>query len=120
MYRSFTNRVFGGVCGGLGDRFHMNPWWVRGLFILLTLLSAGAIGLLYVLLWWTLPVETLAQSRRYTTGWLWFLLLVVVVGAAWIGRDMGWLQSPTGESLYGPGMLLVSSSVFFWRQLRGS
>ncbi len=37
LRRSRTNRVFGGVCGGLGDFFGISAAWFRLAFLLLSL-----------------------------------------------------------------------------------
>jgi phage shock protein PspC (stress-responsive transcriptional regulator) len=119
MYRSFTDRVFGGVCGGIGARLGVNPWWLRIAFGVLALLSAGGIALLYLMLWWALPQQSPVETRRYATGTLWLVVLVVIMAVLWLGRGMGWLHGPAEQALYWPAMLLVLSAVFLWRQVRG-
>ena len=56
LYRSSTNRVFGGVCGGLGAYFNIDPVLFRIAFVGLTLIgSLIGIGwifpLTYIVLW---------------------------------------------------------------------
>lgn len=49
------NGIIGGVCGGLGVFFAINPWWFRLLFLIL-LVPGGLPGLLpYVILWIVIP-----------------------------------------------------------------
>lgn len=49
------DRIIGGVCGGLGAFFGVNPWWFRLLFLIL-LLPGGLPGFLpYVILWIVIP-----------------------------------------------------------------
>lgn len=49
------NGIVGGVCGGLGVFFGINPWWFRLLFLIL-LLPGGLPGLIpYVILWIVVP-----------------------------------------------------------------
>lgn len=56
LFRSRTNRVLGGVCGGLGETFGIDPTLVRLVFILLAL--GDGIGILaYILLWVLMPVQ---------------------------------------------------------------
>jgi phage shock protein C len=56
LYRSRTNSVFGGVCGGLGTYLKLDPVLVRLVFIILAL--ADGIGLLiYLVLWLITPLE---------------------------------------------------------------
>lgn len=61
LYRSETERMVGGVCGGLADYFQVDPTLVRVAFVLLALLNGlGLIG--YVVLWIIVP----RQSRLGT------------------------------------------------------
>jgi phage shock protein PspC (stress-responsive transcriptional regulator) len=117
MLRSFTDRVFGGVCGGIAASLRVNGWWVRALFALLTILSLGAFAVLYLLLWWIVPQESLANRRRGVPLIL-ILLLIALTAAAWAGRDLGYLRAPSGENLFWAGALVLLSAVFFLRQLR--
>jgi phage shock protein C len=56
LYRSRTNRMLGGVCGGLGIYLNIDPTIVRLLFILL--LFGSEFGfLLYIVLWILVPEE---------------------------------------------------------------
>ena len=49
LYRSKTNRVIFGVCGGLGEYFEIDPLIVRILFIVLSL-AHGAGVIAYIIL----------------------------------------------------------------------
>jgi phage shock protein C len=50
LYRSNTDRVIGGVCGGLGEYFVVDPIWFRIGFVLLAL-GGGSGVLIYLLMW---------------------------------------------------------------------
>lgn len=50
LYRSNTNKVVAGVCGGLGEYFDVDPVWFRIGFVLMTI-GAGSGILAYLLLW---------------------------------------------------------------------
>ena len=57
LRRSRRNRVFAGVCGGLGEFFGVSAFWVR-LAMLIALTPGGVPGfLLYILLWIMVPSE---------------------------------------------------------------
>jgi phage shock protein C len=56
LQRSRTERMIGGVCGGLADYFGMDPTLVRALLVFVTLLG-GAGVLLYAVLWVVMPLE---------------------------------------------------------------
>jgi len=117
MYRSFSDRVLAGVCGGLATALHVNAWLIRLIFVLLTVVSLGAFAPLYLLLWWIVPAESPTQRRRGLPVIL-ALVLIVLAIAAWVGRDLGQLTTPSGVNLFWPGVAVVLSAVFFLRQLR--
>jgi phage shock protein C len=55
LRRSQTDRVFLGICGGMGEFLGISPWWFR-LFFLIAALPGGVPGLsLYLLLWLMIP-----------------------------------------------------------------
>ena len=56
LARSRSDRVIGGVCGGLGHNTDLPSWAWRVIFCL-TLLYFGAGLLIYLLLWLFLPQE---------------------------------------------------------------
>jgi phage shock protein C len=57
LRRSRHDRIFAGVCGGLGRFFGIAPFWFR-LAFLMALIPGGVPGfLLYLLLWIIIPVE---------------------------------------------------------------
>lgn len=57
LRRSRRNRVFLGVCGGLGEFFGVSPFWFR-LGFLIALIPGGVPGiLLYLLCWIIIPSE---------------------------------------------------------------
>lgn len=64
IYRNPDDRILGGVCGGLGAYFHINPLLFRILFIIFTF--AGGTGLLvYIILWIVIPeARTRAQKME--------------------------------------------------------
>ncbi len=114
MLRSFTDRVLGGVCAGFAAALRMNVWLIRLLFVLLTLLSSGAFILVYVLLWWIVPQESLIARRRGFPA-IFAVLLSGLTLAAWFGRDM--LRAPSGEPLFWAAAAVILSAVFFLRQV---
>jgi phage shock protein C len=57
LRRSRSNRIIGGVCGGLAEFFGLSSFWFRLLFLIL-LLPGGLPGLVpYLLLWLIVPLE---------------------------------------------------------------
>lgn len=54
LYRSQTNRMLGGVCGGLAEYFNTDATLIRVLFVVLTVLG-GAGPLIYLAMWIIVP-----------------------------------------------------------------
>jgi phage shock protein PspC (stress-responsive transcriptional regulator) len=55
LYLSRENRKIGGVCGGIGEYFDVDPTLVRIIFILIALLSLGLGVIGYLLIWMVIP-----------------------------------------------------------------
>jgi len=69
LYRSTTDRMIGGVCGGLGSYLAIDPILIRLFFVLLTL-AGGSGVLIYLLLWILIPTgeqELTAGATRSGT-----------------------------------------------------
>jgi phage shock protein C len=57
LYRSRTNKVIAGVCGGLAEYFNVDPVIIRIIAFIL-LLPGGLPGLLpYLVLWLVVPLK---------------------------------------------------------------
>jgi len=60
LYRSIQERMLGGVCGGLGKYFDIDPTVIRFFWVVVTVLSAGTGILVYLLAWIIIPEEETA------------------------------------------------------------
>jgi len=60
LQRSRTEKMIGGVCGGLAVYFNVDPTLVRILWVAMTLIVGVGI-LLYLILWVVMPLEPPAQ-----------------------------------------------------------
>jgi phage shock protein C len=58
LKRSNTNQVFTGVCGGLAKSFGWSPGRLRLVWVLATIFTAFAGGILYLALWYLMPKES--------------------------------------------------------------
>lgn len=56
LYRSTTDKVIGGVCGGLGDYLNIDPVIIRILFVLLFIFGGSGL-LVYIIMWIVLPEQ---------------------------------------------------------------
>lgn len=72
LRRSTTDRIIGGVCGGLARFFQIDAGLLRVGWVLLFLL-AGTGGLIYLVLWGILPDDT---GQRTYLPWVLLALLV--------------------------------------------
>lgn len=113
MYRSFSNRIFAGVCGGLANTLPLNAWIWRLIFIALTLLTMGVGAIVYVLMWWILPLDSPLRSREGgSIPGLISILLAIILPGLWLARNALNLT----ESYWGIAFL-VMAIVFLLKQI---
>jgi phage shock protein C len=62
LVRPLRGRMLGGVVAGLAQRFGLDPWLARLLFVLVLLVIPGSQLLVYPLLWILMPAEEHAVS----------------------------------------------------------
>lgn len=97
LYRSSTQRVVGGVCGGLGEYFAVDPVWFRIGFIVLAI-GGGSGVLAYVVMWLALeptPDGHVPSSAKPATlgGTAIVGLVLMMVGAiALVERVAPWMD----------------------------
>ncbi len=60
LYRSNTDKMIAGVCGGLGQYFGVDPTLIRLIFALLVVFGVGSGILLYLILAIGMPLEPLS------------------------------------------------------------
>jgi phage shock protein PspC (stress-responsive transcriptional regulator) len=63
LYRSESNRILGGVCGGLGEFLGIDPIFIRIFFILWTVLGEFSV-LIYLILWVVVPSYSASESGQ--------------------------------------------------------
>ena len=132
LTRNMLNRVLGGVCGGIGSYLGISGWWVRAAFAALVLTNVGLGLLLYVLLWFIIPGQTLAdlppilhpgepRTPRYARpeGMLLLGAGTIVIGAVLLAQGAGILQGSASQLLT-PGMLFIIGLVLLAKHLRGT
>ena len=66
LYRSRSDKMLGGVSGGLADYFDVDPVLVRLAWVVLSVLSGGLFALAYLLLWIIVPMEGQDSAGRET------------------------------------------------------
>jgi len=56
LYRSESDRILGGVCGGIAEKYDLDPSLVRLAAVLLVIGQVGILG--YVIAWIIIPTES--------------------------------------------------------------
>ncbi len=108
LTRSLTDRILGGVCGGIGMYIGVSPWWVRVAFVILGLFTAGTGALIYLALWFMLPAESLslipdqvnrlARRRSRPEAILLIGAGVIAMGLIVLARNLGVLSGENGDA----------------------
>jgi phage shock protein PspC (stress-responsive transcriptional regulator) len=62
LYRSRTERIIAGVCGGIGIYYKTDPNLFRVLWVVLTLLSIGIGIVAYIAAWNLIPEEPVTPA----------------------------------------------------------
>ncbi|MGA7838773.1 MAG: PspC domain-containing protein [Ignavibacteriaceae bacterium] len=68
-YRSRKDKMIGGVCGGIGEYFDIDPTLIRILFVVGLFMAAGFLA--YIVLWIVVPEKPLipvSSNNTETTG----------------------------------------------------
>lgn len=68
LFRSKTDRLLGGVCGGIGRYYDTDPNLVRILWVVLTLLSVGIGVIAYLAAWIIIPEEPFEDTEVVSGG----------------------------------------------------
>ena len=68
LYRDPDHRVLGGVCGGLGAYFNMDPIVLRIIFAILFFITFPAAPIAYIILWIAVPKAITTTQRLEMRG----------------------------------------------------
>jgi phage shock protein C len=68
LVRPREGRILGGVCAGLGQRFGLEPWSARLLFIVILIIVPGSQLLIYPILWVLMPPDQPVDGPRAPSG----------------------------------------------------
>lgn len=64
LYRSKENKIFAGICGGLGDYFHMDPVLLRLMWLLLVIATGIVPGVLvYIIVIFIVPERRVHEQN---------------------------------------------------------
>jgi phage shock protein C len=117
LFRHPTQKIVGGVCGGLADFLGWDPSLVRILWVVATVTTGGGGFLAYLALWLLLPVGTVAGGQVYPAAIelnersLGLAAKVLIgLGLVWLLANLGILPS-LWDAFWG------TMSVVFWPAL---
>jgi len=118
LYRSNDEKIIGGVCGGLGEYFDIDPSIVRVVLVLLFL--AHGIGLLaYIIAWIIIPkrplgLEAYPTEHKYSS-WNKYLpgIILLVLGIVLLIRET-WYWFDFGE--FWPVLLIIAGLFLIFRK----
>ena len=69
LSRPQDRRLLGGVCAGLAERFGVDPWVMRAIFIATLVVVPGSQVLIYPVLWVLMPSQgAVAASTAHPAG----------------------------------------------------
>lgn len=91
LYRSTTDKVVGGVCGGLAAYFKIDPVLVRLAFVVFAL-AGGASVLLYIVLWIAVPAGDTGTPVAIVRGTETTAVVLIAIGALWLLANLGAFQ----------------------------
>lgn len=149
LYRSRSNQMIGGVCGGLGQYLKIDATLIRLFFVLLAL-GSGMGVFLYLILWVVVPYEgegeiggrdtirggadEMAERMRTMgtdiqralrepnpkTGLIVGAALIIIGGVVLIDNlNLPWLQWLDFGTLW-PILLILGGGLLIWRRIRNS
>lgn len=55
LHRSSTNKIIGGVCGGIGEYFNVDPTIIRLVWLLFGFMGGGILA--YLIAWIIIPLK---------------------------------------------------------------
>jgi len=119
LYRSRTDRILGGVCGGLGEYLGVDSNLIRIIWILLSFVYGVAI-ILYIIAWILLPekpeieVESQGAPPQPTNWTLIVGLILVGLGVLTLLKSFLWISIRFLE----PTMLLLAGAILVLAGLR--
>lgn len=148
LYRSRTDAVLGGVCGGLGDYFSIDSSVVRVVFVILSVLTGFGV-LAYLALWLLIPEEgrkaddlpdrvrdaaeeiadrarsigsdfRRSSSGRHRSAAFAVGIALVIIGLSFLLHNLGvtWMRW-FGLRMLWPVFPILIGLAFLWRWLRG-
>jgi phage shock protein C len=117
LFRSSSDKVVAGVCGGLAQYFNVDPALVRLAFVLFALVG-GASVLLYIVLWIAVPVGAGTPTQGLSDrGHEMLATVLIAIGALWLLANIG-AFSFVNWRIGWPIVLIVVGATLLLRKVR--
>ena len=143
LFRSETNKVIGGIAGGLGEYFDVDPTIIRLAFVLITL-AGGSGVLIYLILWLIIPplnkADTLNEetirlnaneikdkanlladnlkNRNYPRSHKFFGIVIIFLGFIALSRNLGFYPWFFNNNFFWPALLILLGVLILTRDRR--
>ncbi len=105
LYRSTTDKMIGGVCGGLGEYLDIDPVLVRIITVILFFVSGGAAIIAYLVGWIIIPKKPSDETGTISSP---------IPSSEPKEKDPSWKKYLPGLILIGIGLLLLIRENWFW------
>lgn len=122
LYRSQTHKIIGGVCGGLGEYFDVDPVFVRIIAVLLALATGFGV-LAYIVAWIIIPKRELgldageppASQEVKQSSWNKYLpgMIIIAIGIVLLVRG-NWYWFHWDE--FWPVVLIIGGLLLIFRR----
>jgi len=117
LFRSASDKVIAGVCGGLAQYFNIDPALVRLAFVVFAL-AGGASVLLYIVLWIAVPVGVGTPMVNVgERGHEMLATVLIAIGALWLLANIG-AFSFINWRIGWPILLIVGGAALLLRRVR--
>jgi phage shock protein C len=117
LYRSATDKVIAGVCGGLAKYFSLDPAIVRLAFVVFAL-AGGASVLLYIVLWIAVPIGEGAPAVAFgDRGHEMLATVLIAIGALWLLANLGAFSFINWRFAW-PLVLIAAGAALLLRRVR--
>ncbi len=125
LYRSRSNRVLGGVCGGMAEYLNVDPILVRVVWLLLTIMGGMGV-LLYLVALFVMPVDPSGPKEGVTamptTAALVVGIGLIIIGALILLDNLDVLSfhrfCHLGEDVLFPAVLVIAGLYLITRKRR--
>ncbi len=126
LYRSSSDRMLGGVCGGLAEYFNIDSTLMRILWVVFTLVG-GAGLLLYIVSLIIIPLNPgeaaseVKKSKTGSSGLIWGIVLIAL-GLIVLAGNFNWVFFPFfwgGFALFWPLLIIVAGLALIFAGRRG-